>query len=444
MKKLLLSLIFLAGTAFAGSYTSRAGLYKPVDGDRDWGTHGIRDSFDIIDSSFGILHATQTWTATQTFSGDQSFSGEATFSCLGSNCFSVSGQADHFDNINLNDGSNVVLENVFGNGQGYIRNNGASGENKLLLEAQDGISIQSALGSVSISTISNTVIRGATTGSYSLLVGTSSSLSGTDYHLSVSTMGVVSINGSGEGQIAITIGPSTFTVTSTSSSVLPNQIAVFNSTNSTLSGSSSFAWSGSSFTALGPALTSTHTILSGGATSSNNTAAPLDVFTNATAGGGTRIATFGSNQAVNQFTIIDQQPVRAQTYGGRFGNINVGLNSFSDKLTSVNAVTQFFYLWNSGQMELQTANSPGGGTATNGILLKPNQTTILTVTTSTVRMDTYGQMFSRSVAQFGAVTPDAVGQFAYCNNCSALTMCVSTGTQQGAWASPVNKGTACN
>lgn len=76
MKKLFAALLFLATSAFAvGTYTTRTGIYKPADGDLSWGPHGIRDSFDIIDSSFSVLTATQTFTGTITIDNSLSVGG---------------------------------------------------------------------------------------------------------------------------------------------------------------------------------------------------------------------------------------------------------------------------------------------------------------------------------------------------------------------------------
>lgn len=50
------------------------------------------------------------------------------------------------------------------------------------------------------------------------------------------------------------------------------------------------------------------------------------------------------------------------------------------------------------------------------------------------QFDNPTQLYSRTKAQLGALVPDAVGQIAYCNNCTQTPVCVSTGTAQGQWA----------
>jgi len=53
-------------------------------------------------------------------------------------------------------------------------------------------------------------------------------------------------------------------------------------------------------------------------------------------------------------------------------------------------------------------------------------------------------IYSRTVAQIGLITPRAVGEMFYCSNCTALRMCISTGTVVGSFASPVAATTVCN
>lgn len=50
----------------AGGLTTRAGINKPSIGDAGWGST-LQTTYDVIDSSFALLAATQTWTASQTY-----------------------------------------------------------------------------------------------------------------------------------------------------------------------------------------------------------------------------------------------------------------------------------------------------------------------------------------------------------------------------------------
>lgn len=70
-------------------------------------------------------------------------------------------------------------------------------------------------------------------------------------------------------------------------------------------------------------------------------------------------------------------------------------------------------------------------------------TSSITVT-GNLETDGYFQTFSRTKAQLGAIVPTAVGQLYYCSDCTALRTCISTGTAQGAFSSPVAATTACN
>lgn len=65
-------------------------------------------------------------------------------------------------------------------------------------------------------------------------------------------------------------------------------------------------------------------------------------------------------------------------------------------------------------------------------------------TTVTIPNDGGIGLYSRTVAQLQALSPKYVGEQFYCSNCTALRICVSTGTAQGAFSSPVAATTACN
>lgn len=53
-------------------------------------------------------------------------------------------------------------------------------------------------------------------------------------------------------------------------------------------------------------------------------------------------------------------------------------------------------------------------------------------------------LLSQTAAQILTIAPSQVGQLIYCSNCTALRVCVSTGTVAGAWSSPVATTVACN
>lgn len=66
--------------------------------------------------------------------------------------------------------------------------------------------------------------------------------------------------------------------------------------------------------------------------------------------------------------------------------------------------------------------------------------------TSTSAAPVWGtsEISSLTVAQIGATVPTRVGQMYYCSNCTALRVCVSTGTTVGSFSSPVSATTGCN
>ena len=55
----------------------------------------------------------------------------------------------------------------------------------------------------------------------------------------------------------------------------------------------------------------------------------------------------------------------------------------------------------------------------------------------------YMQLASKTVSQLGAITPSAVGQHYYCSDCATVPVCISTGTNKGAFSIVTNKTSAC-
>jgi hypothetical protein len=52
-----------------------------------------------------------------------------------------------------------------------------------------------------------------------------------------------------------------------------------------------------------------------------------------------------------------------------------------------------------------------------------------------VQTDNPMQLYSRTKAQLALLTPDAVGQVVYCNDCSQIPVCISSAATRGSWAS---------
>lgn len=53
-------------------------------------------------------------------------------------------------------------------------------------------------------------------------------------------------------------------------------------------------------------------------------------------------------------------------------------------------------------------------------------------------------LYSRTKAQILALTPAAAGQAYYCSDCTAVTVCVSTGTGAGAFTKVTDRAAACD
>jgi hypothetical protein len=64
--------------------------------------------------------------------------------------------------------------------------------------------------------------------------------------------------------------------------------------------------------------------------------------------------------------------------------------------------------------------------------------------TSSTTVNGFLQMYSTSVAEFRTITPTVAGQVYYCNNCTTVPICISTGTTRGAFALITSKITACS
>jgi hypothetical protein len=61
-------------------------------------------------------------------------------------------------------------------------------------------------------------------------------------------------------------------------------------------------------------------------------------------------------------------------------------------------------------------------------------------------VDTYGEvgLMSYAKATLATMAPKKTGAIVGCSDCTALLVCISTGTAAGQWASPVAKTTGCN
>ena len=183
----------------------------------DWGTHGIRDSFDIIDSSFALISGTQTWTGSNNFGS--SFIINPAFLNLGGS--GIIGPPY----INFSNGGSGTAMQIYHdgsvNGSFLMRSLGGVwaispttslptviGARRLFVGADyytnstqlvgsGGTDDESVIegpvwiGTHTVSGIPKFAVKGNTSNSYSVIVGTSNNLSSTDYHFRISTTGVV-------------------------------------------------------------------------------------------------------------------------------------------------------------------------------------------------------------------------------------------------------------
>lgn len=190
-----------------------------------------------------------------------------------------------------------------------------------------------------------------------------------------------------------------------SSTITVGQVAIFSSTNGAVIGgtggsgtpggssgqlqynsASSFAGvTGSVVTASSVTLprsivTSSLTVIYGGG-NSGNTAAVLNVY-KGDALAGDPMASFGSNQNANQFTILDQAGFNSTLYGGQAGSIVFGGSEAgtNHRMWDINSTGQSIDLWNNGEMELKTTIAGNGG---KDITLYPGGVESVRVSTAT-------------------------------------------------------------
>jgi hypothetical protein len=132
MKRLFLSLLLLTSFSHAAdTYTTRAGIIKPEEGSSGWGAK-VRANYDIIDSSFAVLNATQS------FSGGLTIS-SATFGNQSSGGYFRTYSQLYANGGIIVPGNNLRFDNVSDSASSYISNDGLGGEGKLNMLALAGI-----------------------------------------------------------------------------------------------------------------------------------------------------------------------------------------------------------------------------------------------------------------------------------------------------------------
>jgi hypothetical protein len=192
--------------------------------------------------------------------------------------------------------------------------------------------------------------------------------------------------GPGDGLVTFTIGNSTYTAVYGTAPFTVGAAAVYLTTSGALgsaplgggggtpgtpvnsvqynsasafAGSTNFQFNGTSVTAPVTIFTGTVTINVGGG-SQNTHQGLLDIYQNTTTNG--YLLSVGSNGQQDQFAIIDQQPVYMARYGATLGGATIGTSGAgSQSWISGNSSLSKINIWNSGEMDLQTSNSGGGG-----------------------------------------------------------------------------------
>lgn len=130
--------------------------------------------------------------------------------------------------------------------------------------------------------------------------------------------------------------------------------------------------------------------------------------------------------------------------GGSRLSFNTGsspaLNLYANNNTAVSNDINFIN--SSGVTYAALSANPVGGGVT--VSKASGLTVSFGVSAATITASGYIQKASKTKAQLALITPTVVGQEYYCSDCSSLLTCISSGTAQGAFASPVSKTTACN
>ena len=95
----------------------------------------------------------------------------------------------------------------------------------------------------------------------------------------------------------------------------------------------------------------------------------------------------------------------------------------------------------SGNLDIAGAVTIAGAAAITGAITGPTSITGTKLVASGA--GSVG-LYSRAKAEILALTPAAAGQAYYCNNCTAVTICVSTGTGVGAFVKVNDRTAACD
>lgn len=215
-------------------------------------------------------------------------------------------------------------------------------------------------------------------------------------------------------------------------------------------------------------IVSGHSLFSDDGTTTMTSTSTVDVFDRIASGQtGALLFRVGSDQLSSQLVVRDRTTTLLPS-GAVLGSLTIGAASPNAYKIKNDQNTNEVSLWEAGNthLHLRTSVSDAGA-----VIIAPSFSTAaffsagggsvfrssVSVTNAAGLGVDYGikggsitvnsgflQLFSRTAAQLGAITPSVVGQMYYCSDCTALRTCISTGTAQGAFSSPVAATTACN
>lgn len=154
----------------------------------------------------------------------------------------------------------------------------------------------------------------------------------------------------------------------------------------------------------------------------------------------------GTDMSVTQDLTVgrDAAITRNETVGGTLG-VTGALTGTSGSFSTTLGVTGNVTLGAAGYKSTMTASNGNwamsGDLAVAGALSGPTSITGTKLVASGV--GSVG-LYSRTKAQILALTPAAAGQAYYCSDCTAVTVCVSTGTGAGAFTKVTDRAAACD
>ena len=146
----------------------------------------------------------------------------------------------------------------------------------------------------------------------------------------------------------------------------------------------------------------------------------LDVYRSNSYSGANLFSVGSSNQGA-QFVIQDLSPVNMTRYGANLGSLQVGIAANTNQILSNQSSQSYLNLWNSGEVDLQSATSGNGG---KDIVLKPataegfrvsntTGTVITSVSGNVIWISTNGHVNSTGtapgVSSCGTGTPTVTG-----------------------------------